>query len=73
MGPCNQLKKMFAATRIIATIVMISCMVLTLLAAFVFDIIALVILFLICQYLALAWYSISYIPFARYYLSLNYY
>lgn len=71
MGPCNQLKKMFAATRIIATIIMIACMILTLVAVFVFDSVILVILFLVCQYLALAWYSISYIPFARYFIFLS--
>ncbi|XP_035809412.1 vesicle transport protein SFT2A isoform X2 [Amphiprion ocellaris] len=51
MGPLKQLKRMFEKTRLIATIVMLLCLVLTLCAAFWF--------------LAMTWYSISYIPFAR--------
>ena len=35
MGPVSQLKKMFASTRIIATIVMLAAFVLTLVSAFV--------------------------------------
>ncbi|CAF1331504.1 unnamed protein product, partial [Didymodactylos carnosus] len=53
MGPLNQLKKMFAETRIIATII------------FLIKIGILVLLFVILQFLALMWYTLSYIPFAR--------
>ncbi|XP_013406460.1 vesicle transport protein SFT2B [Lingula anatina] len=65
MGPCNQLKKMFAETRIIATIVVIVFFALTLMAALWWQIAGLALLFCILQFLALTWYSISYIPFAR--------
>lgn len=65
MGPLNQVKKMFAQTRIIATILVLSLIVLTLCAAFWWKIKGLVIVFCILQFLAMTWYSLSYIPFAR--------
>ncbi|BHF78415.1 Vesicle transport protein SFT2B [Sparganum proliferum] len=51
MGPVQQCKRMFAETRIIAASLVILFMVLTIVSAVVF--------------LALTWYSLSYIPFAR--------
>ncbi|XP_043993132.1 vesicle transport protein SFT2A-like [Gambusia affinis] len=65
MGPLKQLKRMFEPTRLIATIVMLLCFVLTLCAAFWWHKNVLAILFSILQFLAMTWYSISYIPFAR--------
>ncbi|GAA6100802.1 hypothetical protein Q7C36_005407 [Tachysurus vachellii] len=65
MGPLKQLKKMFDKTRALATAVMITCLVLTLCSAFWWKIPGLVVLFCILQFLALTWYSLSYIPFAR--------
>ncbi|CAL1543061.1 unnamed protein product [Lymnaea stagnalis] len=65
MGPLNQLKKMFATTRIIATILVFVMIILTLVFAFATKIKGLVIVFCVLQFLALTWYSISYIPFAR--------
>jgi hypothetical protein len=65
MGPMNQLKRMFDPTRLIATIVFILSVVMTLVSAIVIKIGLLVLLFVIIQFLALAWYTISYIPFAR--------
>merc|ERR1712127_351962 len=65
MGPVSQLKKMFASTRVIATIVMLVALVLTLISAFVLDDKFLCFLFIIIQFFAMLWYSISYIPFAR--------
>lgn len=65
MGPCNQLKKMFAATRIIATIVMFVAIALTLFAAIRLEKAGLALLFIIIQSLAMTWYSLSYIPYAR--------
>uniref|UniRef100_A0A9J7YAS0 Vesicle transport protein n=1 Tax=Cyprinus carpio carpio TaxID=630221 RepID=A0A9J7YAS0_CYPCA len=65
MGPLKQLKRMCDKTRAFATIVMITCLVLTLCAAFWWKIFALTLLFVILQVLAFAWYSLSYIPFAR--------
>uniref|UniRef100_A0A6I8RBY8 Vesicle transport protein n=1 Tax=Xenopus tropicalis TaxID=8364 RepID=A0A6I8RBY8_XENTR len=53
MGPLKQLKKMFEMTRLIATIVML------------WKIKGLALLFCILQFFAMAWYSISFIPFAR--------
>lgn len=65
MGPVSQCKKMFAATRVIATIVMFACLVMTLLCAFLWHNKGLVFLFVILQFLAMTWYSLSYIPYAR--------
>ncbi|KAL5010275.1 hypothetical protein ScPMuIL_012580 [Solemya velum] len=65
MGPLNQLKKMFAKTRIIATILVVVMLILTLVAAFAIKNAALAIVFCVLQFLAFTWYSLSYIPFAR--------
>lgn len=65
MGPCNQLKKMCAMTRLIATILVFVFMALTLCSALWWKIIGLAILFCILQFLALTWYGLSYIPYAR--------
>nr|XP_015906720.1 vesicle transport protein SFT2B isoform X2 [Parasteatoda tepidariorum] len=65
MGPCNQLQKMFAPTRILATISVLGFLALTLCAAFWWHKNGLVILFCIFQFFAMTWYSISYIPYAR--------
>lgn len=65
MGPLKQLKRMFEPTRLIATIVMLLCLALTLCAVFWWGKRGLAIIFCILQFLAMTWYSISYIPFAR--------
>jgi flagellar biosynthesis protein FlhB len=69
VGPLRQFKNMFEGTRIIATCVFILSMGLTLFAAFFFKDhatqVILCLLFLIIQWAALIWYSLSYIPFAR--------
>lgn len=65
MGPTNQIKRMFNETRWIASTVMLVFLVLTLISAFVLHKKGLTILFCIFQFLAMTWYSISYIPFAR--------
>ncbi|KAF3708359.1 Vesicle transport protein SFT2A SFT2 domain-containing protein 1 [Channa argus] len=65
MGPLKQLKRMFEPTRLIATIVMLLCLALTLCAVFWWHKKGLAIIFCILQFLAMTWYSISYIPFAR--------
>uniref|UniRef100_A0A674HB74 Vesicle transport protein n=1 Tax=Taeniopygia guttata TaxID=59729 RepID=A0A674HB74_TAEGU len=62
MGPMKQLKRMFEPTRLIATIVMLLCLILTLCSAFWAG---LALLFCILQFFAMAWYSISFIPYAR--------
>ncbi|XP_028844434.1 vesicle transport protein SFT2A isoform X3 [Denticeps clupeoides] len=65
MGPLKQLKRMFDPTRLIATCVMLLCLILTLLSVFLWGKRGLAIIFCILQFLAMTWYSISYIPFAR--------
>ncbi|XP_064505033.1 vesicle transport protein SFT2A isoform X2 [Pseudopipra pipra] len=65
MGPLKQLKAMFDPKRLIATIVMLLCLVLTLCAVFWWNKKGLAMLFCILQFLAMTWYSLSYIPFAR--------
>ncbi|XP_059506202.1 SFT2 domain containing 2a isoform X2 [Stegostoma tigrinum] len=65
MGPVKQIKKMFEPTRLVATIVMLVCLVCTLCSAFWWKKAALALIFCILQFFAMAWYSISYIPFAR--------
>ncbi|KAL0983729.1 hypothetical protein UPYG_G00131970 [Umbra pygmaea] len=65
MGPLKQLKRMFEPTRLIATCVMLLCLILTLCAVFWWQKKGLAIIFCILQFLAMTWYSISYIPFAR--------
>ncbi|XP_017260702.1 vesicle transport protein SFT2B [Kryptolebias marmoratus] len=65
MGPVRQLKNMCAKERAIATIIMLTCLVLTLCAAFWWKNKGLALLFCILQFLAFTWYSLSYVPFAR--------
>jgi len=65
MGPMKQISNMFAKTRAVATIVMLSALVLTLCSAFWWKKNVLALLFVIIQFLAMTWYSISYIPYAR--------
>ncbi|XP_076548201.1 vesicle transport protein SFT2B isoform X1 [Osmia lignaria lignaria] len=64
MGPCSQLKKMFASTRIVATILVFVAIGMTLFAAHLKNP-GLALLFIIIQSLAMTWYSLSYIPYAR--------
>ncbi|TRZ18866.1 hypothetical protein HGM15179_008290 [Zosterops borbonicus] len=64
MGPMKQLKRMFEPTRLIATIVMLLCLILTLCSAFWWRKAGLALLFCILQFFAMAWYSISFIPYA---------
>ena len=56
---------MFAKTRIIATVLVFAFMVLTLIFGLALKKGGLALLFCILQFLAMTWYSISYIPFAR--------
>ncbi|KAI1887229.1 hypothetical protein AGOR_G00204050 [Albula goreensis] len=65
MGPMKQLKRMFEPTRLLATCVMLLCLILTLCSVFWWHKKGLAIIFCILQFLAMSWYSISYIPFAR--------
>ncbi|XP_035932675.2 vesicle transport protein SFT2B isoform X1 [Halichoerus grypus] len=65
MGPMKQLKRMFEPTRLIATIVVLLCFALTLCSAFWWHNKGLALIFCILQSLALTWYSLSFIPYAR--------
>ncbi|XP_019936316.1 SFT2 domain containing 2a isoform X1 [Paralichthys olivaceus] len=65
MGPLKQLKRMCDKTRALATAIMITCLVLTLCAAFWWKNFGLALLFCILQVLSFAWYSLSYIPCVR--------
>lgn len=67
-GPTAQSKKMFHKTRRVATALYLGSLVLTLVVAFVpFPGGKGIVLFLLmlCQYGAIGWYILSYIPFAR--------
>ena len=71
-GPTSQLKKMFHEKRKIATILYLGALFTTLSVAFMpfsdkFRGVKamLLVLLLLCQYVAIAWYCMSYIPFAR--------
>eukprot|EP00049_Salpingoeca_infusionum_P018861 m.359094 g.359094 ORF g.359094 m.359094 type:complete len:182 (+) comp18405_c0_seq1:227-772(+) len=64
-GPWYQIKNMFKETRWIASLVMLVSIAMTLVSAIVWDSVGLAILFAIIQFVAVFWYSISYIPFAR--------
>ncbi|XP_048343493.1 vesicle transport protein SFT2A [Sphaerodactylus townsendi] len=65
MGPVKQLKKMFEPTRLLATLIMLFSFILTLCAVFWWQKKGLAVLFCILQFLAMTWYSLSYIPYAR--------
>uniref|UniRef100_A0A915IX23 Vesicle transport protein n=1 Tax=Romanomermis culicivorax TaxID=13658 RepID=A0A915IX23_ROMCU len=65
MGPIKQLQKMFAPTRLTASIATVILIVLTFMAGLVWKNGALCLLFLVLQFMAMAWYALSYIPYAR--------
>ncbi|KAI9173222.1 hypothetical protein H9P43_007353 [Blastocladiella emersonii ATCC 22665] len=64
-GPAKQLKGMFDTKRRIASIVYLGALVTTLVVAFTTKSAGLCLIFCLIQFLALFWYSASYIPFAR--------
>lgn len=66
MGPLKQLQKMFERGRLLASLMYLLSIVFTLVAGLVFSNPPLALVFVIGQYIAMAWYSITYIPFARY-------
>eukprot|EP00978_Attheya_sp_CCMP212_P015482 scaffold39953_cov58-Attheya_sp.AAC.3 len=69
VGPKKQINKMFHERRRIATILYLGSLFLTLVVAFAFHNVPgqgpLLILLMACQYVAIGWYCLSYIPFAR--------
>uniref|UniRef100_A0AC35TI91 Vesicle transport protein n=1 Tax=Rhabditophanes sp. KR3021 TaxID=114890 RepID=A0AC35TI91_9BILA len=64
-GPKKQLRSMFEAQRIVATIIYLVSIVMALVAALAIKSVPLALLFIVIQYAAMIWYSISYIPYAR--------
>ncbi|KAF9171467.1 hypothetical protein BGX20_007539 [Mortierella sp. AD010] len=66
IGPGKQIRTMFAPVRMVASIVFLSLIVITLVVAFTLNNASLLCLILcIIQFLALFWYSASYIPYGR--------
>ncbi|BGP11940.1 hypothetical protein JCM10049v2_007860 [Rhodotorula toruloides] len=65
LGFMKQLKMMWDPVRRYAAAIFLLCIALTFVFAFVISIDVLVIVFAVCTYLAYAWYSLSYIPYAR--------
>jgi len=65
IGFLNQLKLMFKPVRVVATIVFIASIGLVFIGAFLIHSEILCLIFVIIEYLAYSWYSISYIPYAR--------
>jgi membrane-bound ClpP family serine protease len=65
IGFFRQLKLMIKPIRIVATIVFIASIILVLVAAFVLGNGLLCLIFVIVEFLAYAWYTLSYIPYAR--------
>lgn len=72
-GPWNQAKKMFAPTRIIATLIYLAAIAATLFCAYYPGDLpgraGLIILLIIVQFFALLWYMLSFIPYAREFLT----
>eukprot|EP00029_Vermamoeba_vermiformis_P012088 TRINITY_DN689_c0_g1_i1.p1 TRINITY_DN689_c0_g1~~TRINITY_DN689_c0_g1_i1.p1 ORF type:complete len:166 (-),score=28.99 TRINITY_DN689_c0_g1_i1:89-586(-) len=65
VGPLKQLKTMFQASRVISTLLFFIALGLTLFSAIYLGAMLLTILMVIIQFLAFAWYVMSYIPFAQ--------
>lgn len=65
VGPKRQLKAMFDDTRKYATIIYLLSIVATIVAVFTVKILLVILVAVIIQWLALCWYSLSYIPFGR--------
>ncbi|CAM9196879.1 unnamed protein product [Discosporangium mesarthrocarpum] len=67
-GPWSQVKKMFAPTRVAATVVYLSTLGLTLTVASL-PVVPLrgvfLLVLVVVQFIAMVWYSLSYIPYAR--------
>jgi len=65
IGFTKQLKLMFKPVRVGATIVFLGSIILIFVGAFVIGSDILCIIFVIIQFLAYTWYTLSYIPYAR--------
>eukprot|EP00669_Euglena_mutabilis_P013100 TRINITY_DN7859_c0_g1_i1.p1 TRINITY_DN7859_c0_g1~~TRINITY_DN7859_c0_g1_i1.p1 ORF type:complete len:111 (+),score=26.05 TRINITY_DN7859_c0_g1_i1:205-537(+) len=65
IGPARQCKAMWKPQRAVAAGVFVLFMILTLVAAIVLHSLVLTLVSCVCQYCALVWYGLSYIPFGR--------
>jgi len=65
IGFRKQLKLMFKPVRVVATIVFLAMIVMIFISAFLFHNGTLCIIFVVLEYLAFLWYTLSYIPYAR--------
>ncbi|KJH51799.1 SFT2-like protein [Dictyocaulus viviparus] len=65
MGPVEQCKKMFDSTRWLTSLFYVGCISLSLISGLILKNAPLALIFLVGQYIAVAWYSLSYIPYAR--------
>ncbi|KAF8976906.1 hypothetical protein BGZ46_007848 [Entomortierella lignicola] len=65
IGPGKQFRTMFAPVRMVASIVFLGLIVVTLVVAFTTHSAILCLILCIIQFLALFWYSASYIPYGR--------
>lgn len=66
VGPTKQCQTMFDEKRRLSTIAYVTSLFLTLFVAFAIRSMILALLCIICQYVALGWYSLSYIPYGQY-------
>ncbi|PWN47429.1 SFT2-domain-containing protein [Violaceomyces palustris] len=69
IGFLKQLKQMFAPVRIGATAIFLAAFVMVWISALVLKITVLAIVFVVVLYLAYLWYCLSYIPYARSFVS----
>lgn len=65
IGFAKQLKLMFKPVRIVATIVFLAMIAMIFISAFVLGNGTLCIIFVVLEYIAFLWYTLSYIPYAR--------
>jgi len=65
IGFGSQIKQMFKPVRVVATILLLAAIALIFVGAFVIKNDILCIIFVLIEYLAYTWYSLSYIPYAR--------
>ncbi|CAJ0584158.1 unnamed protein product, partial [Mesorhabditis spiculigera] len=68
MGPLKQLKNMFSANRWVASLAYIAFIMMALISGLVLKNTPLALIFTILQYVAMAYYSLTYIPFAKQYI-----
>jgi hypothetical protein len=65
IGFKKQTKLMFKPVRIVASVVFLAMVVMIFISAFVLNNSTLCIIFVVLEYLAFLWYTLSYIPYAR--------